>query len=217
MKTVLIAGAWGSGTSAVGAALHHLGVTTFGPFLMTNDPNTPNSYEWLPFRELMLRHTHPPSVSRITDSSLLISDLRRFRDEVDQGKFGDWPSEKSNTLLLKMPIASICLPEIVEVMNPFVVVVQRPLNEIEKTRNRRGWHEFYGMKGAGIIYSKVFRDLIQLKKSFIAVSYNDLICDTRSVLQSIIDFCGLQHLQMHLDAACATVRGKASPSAATKC
>ena len=216
MKTIFIAGPWGSGTSALAGALYRLGVPALSPFHRTNDPHTPVSYEWRPFRQLMLRHVSEMSLSRITDRSQFISELRRFQDEAERGDYGAWPSDQEKVLLLKMPIASIRLPEIAEVMDPIIVMVHRPLDEIEKTRIHRGWDEVVGSKGATVIYSRILQDLFLLRKSYLAISYNHLISDTRLALQSVIDFCGLKHLQIHLDAACATVRQDGSQSVIAK-
>ena len=55
MRAVLVCGPWGSGTTAVAGLLERLGAVGFGPYFHTNDPRTPNAYEFLPFRALITR------------------------------------------------------------------------------------------------------------------------------------------------------------------
>ncbi|MEO8303186.1 MAG: hypothetical protein ABI724_03615 [Betaproteobacteria bacterium] len=211
MKIIFVAGAWGSGTTALAGALHHLGVATFGPYFRSYDPITLNTFEWTAFRDVVLRHTNEYTMSRVSESASLVSDLRRFRDEVDAGAFGPWPVGKSRNLMLKLPIASICLPEMVEALDPLIIVMHRPFEEIERTRQRRNWPAPFGKKGASIIYPRLVQDLVNLRKSFLALSYQQLVADTASTLRLAIDFCGLHELDARLDDACRFVRHEATP------
>ena len=54
MKVLLICGPYGSGTSAVAGMLANLGAMGLGPYWQTNDPRTPDSYELLAFKEMLL-------------------------------------------------------------------------------------------------------------------------------------------------------------------
>ena len=65
MKVLLICGPWGSGTTAIAGMATRMGAVGFNPDLhfMTNDPNTPDSYEFIPFRDIDLRHVDQPTMS----------------------------------------------------------------------------------------------------------------------------------------------------------
>jgi hypothetical protein len=206
MKTIFVAGSWGSGTTALAGALHHLGVSSFGPFFRSRDPRTRNTFEWLPFRDVVLRHVDEETLSRKTGSDELVADLAALRDGLEAESIGSWGGGTSRNLLLKMPVASICLPEIVEVFDPRIVVVHRPFDDIERTRHRRSWTEVFGRKGAAAIYSRLTYDLIRLRKSSLALSYGDLVADTERALRSVVDFCGLHDLDANLGDACRFVR-----------
>lgn len=217
MKIIFVAGAWGSGTTALAGALSRLGVSAFGPHFRTSDPRTPNSFELIPFRDLILRFVDEPEISIKKDrSSELVTSLSHFARALDNGEFGEWPAQRPKRAVLKLPAASICLPQIMTVFETSVVVVHRPFDEIEASRGRRRWPAHFGATGARVIYSRMFSDLMQLAKSYMAISYLDLTNDTERAIQNVIDFCGLQDLASNRPEACAFVRngegGKTRPT-----
>jgi hypothetical protein len=207
MKIIFVAGAWGSGTTALAGALSRLGVPAFGPHLRLNDPRTPNSYELVPFRKLILRFVDQEKVSIKEDCSEgFVAALKSFAQELEKGEFGNWAAREPKRLVLKLPIASICLPQITRVFETSILVVHRPLEEIEASRNRRRWPPNFGAAGARVIYSRALFDLAQLKKSYLAVSHFDLTNNTERILRSVIEFCGLNDLDSNLSEACAFIR-----------
>ena len=54
MKLLLVCGPFGSGTTAVAGLLANMGAVGPCPYHRTNDPRTPNSYELVAFRELVV-------------------------------------------------------------------------------------------------------------------------------------------------------------------
>ena len=207
MKLIFVAGAWGSGTTAVAGALAELGVSAFGPHFRTSDPRTPNSYELVAFRDLSLRFVDEKRVSLDeARSAELVAALTEFRRALDAGKFGEWP-QGPKRLLLKLPAASLCLPQIAHVFDTTVIVVHRPLAEIEASRVRRGWSANLGAAGARAIYSKLFSDLTQLGLSYLGLTYRDITAEPEHAMGRVIDFCGLEDLADNLPRACAFIRG----------
>lgn len=207
MKLIFIAGAWGSGTTAVAGALVELGVPAFGPHFRTSDPRTPNSFELVAFRDLVLRFVDERAVSLDQSRSAdLVAELMKFRQTLETGKFGAWP-EGPQRLVLKLPAASLCLPQIAHVFDTTVIVVHRPLAEIEASRVRRGWSANLGAAGARAIYSKLFSDLTQLGLSNLGLSYRDITGEPERAMRRIIDFCDLEDLAAKLPRACAFIRG----------
>jgi hypothetical protein len=207
VKLIFVAGAWGSGTTAVAGALVELGVSTFGPHFRTSDPRTPNSFELVAFRELVLRFVDEGKVSfDAVRSAELVAALTEFRGALDAGKFGDWP-EGPRRLVLKLPAAGLCLPQIAHVFDTTAIVVHRPLAEIEASRVRRGWSANLGAAGARAIYSKLFSDLTQLGLSNLGLSYRDITAEPERSMRRVIDFCGLEDLAGNLPRACAFIRG----------
>jgi len=213
MKVIFIAGSWGSGTTMVIGALDHLGVPTFGPHFHSNDPRTPNTYELTAFRRLILDHLNERTMmpdKRFTSkddySHQLIAALHQLRQQLERGDFGPWPEGKRKVVALKVPLASMCLPEITQVFDTDIICVHRPLSEIEASRVRRRWPKHLGGEGAEKVYSQMFSDLFERKLSALMVSHGDFIKHTRDSLEKIINYCDLHFLENNIDNAIGFVR-----------
>ncbi len=199
MKTIIIAGSWSSGTTAIAGALDQLGASTAPPYLQSNDPKNPNVFESLSFRKIILSYAseNPLSVDR-RRSREIQQQLRSFRQELaNQGE---------QVVALKMPLASICMPELVPALDPHIIVVTRPMENIEATRRRRKWPALYGQEGAQAIYSRLFGDLIALERSFLTVAYPAFVNNTAGELKRIIGFSELSVTDESLASAIAFVR-----------
>jgi hypothetical protein len=209
MKVILVIGSWGSGTTALAGALVRLGIPGFGPYFVSDDPTTPNTFEMQAFRDVVLPFMDESTVSLRPDAEMeLISALRKFRSALEDGKFGAWPAGQAKRVMLKLPFASLCIPQISTVFDTDVVLMLRRLQDVEASRRRRGWAAIYGRAGAQIIYSKSVNDLLQIPKSFLAISFSELMRDTRHSLERVINFCGVHDLSDNLDQAAAFVRKK---------
>jgi len=207
VKIIFVAGSWGSGTTALAGALAKLGVSAFGPHFRTNDPRTPASFELIPFRNLILGFVDEATVSFKGDrSDELVAALRSFAEALERGDHGAWSADRPKRALLKMPLATICLPQITAVFETSIILVHRRFDEIEASRKRRNWPAYFGAAGARTIYSRAISDLAQLETSYLAISYLDLKRDTEGTLQNVMEFCGLQDLRVNLPDACAFVR-----------
>lgn len=208
MKLIFVAGAWGSGTSALMGLLDGLGVTTFGPFYDTRDPKTATSFEQIGFREIIRRHMLETTLAFKEDSSeqALLKDLHDFKANIEKGYLGDWKDDTRKRFALKLPLASACLPQIMAVFDTDILFVTRPIAQIEASRVRRGWPVNYGAEGAQHINSRTFGHLLRCEKSYLGVSYNDLRENTRESAKRIIDFCALGDLEANLETACRLIR-----------
>jgi hypothetical protein len=78
-------------------------------------------------------------------------------------------------VVLKHPIAALALTDILSVCSPEVLVVSRPLAQIEQSRLRRKWHPIYGAEGANKLYSAAYNGLINHALSFRTVSYPEFL------------------------------------------
>jgi len=207
MKLVFVAGSWGSGTTAVTGALDRLGVQTMGPFLVSNDPRTENTFELLPFRRIVLAHVDEPTLAfRDSYPDGFVAALETFRDHL-QGL--DWPQQPGvpeRVFALKMPLASLCLPALRRVFDMRLVVVHRSLKDIEASRLRRHWPALFGEQGARQIYDRLFDDILACGQSCLGISYTDFVAEPRQALERIVGFCGLEYLRPNLEQACAFVR-----------
>ena len=207
MKVIFIAGSWGSGTTAVIGALSKLGVPTLGPHFGSNDPNTQNTFELMQFRDLILRYVDQPTLKHKDNySEEFIPALKKFQVQIMNDTWPDQPDNEKNTIALKMPLASICLPEICSTFDAEVIVVHRPFDEIEASRLRRNWPPLFGSAGAHYIYGKMFSDLVSHKLSFLGISYDDVVNNTRQSLIKIAEYCDIDNFHENLGDAVSFVR-----------
>ncbi|MBK1639722.1 sulfotransferase [Rhodothalassium salexigens] len=206
LQLIFIAGTWGSGTTAMAAALAELGVPALGPHLHTNDPATPNAFELLPFRDLVLRYTDEATLTIKPDVvAPFARDLQAFAAEVAAGKHGAIVGARPR-FLLKMPLAGLALPYLTYFFDLSVILMHRPLEEVEMTRQRRGWPELYGLAGGRVLVNKTVGALMAIKKPFLGVSYEALTQAPEASLAQVIDFCGLDDLSDNVTRAAGVIR-----------
>lgn len=183
-RTIVVLGAFGSGTSGVTQALSILGCHTCPPHFKTNDPRTPNAYEPISLKRIILRdfdernqqftgmdRTSVPSILK----AWLISEQAR--------------SDKP--VAVKAPHLCFYVPEIVAVWNPLFILVERSLDDIEKSRLRRRWPSYLGAEGARVAYRTARHALKVLEQEFLTVSYTELTRDSEGTMERIIAWTGL--------------------------
>jgi hypothetical protein len=203
MKVIFIAGSYGSGTSAITGILDKMGVSSLPPHFLTNDYRTPNSFESIAFRDLVISFADETTLTKnMSKAAEFIQGLKKL---VQQGNGGT-----ADAVVLKMPLASICITQIIEAVDPYIIMVHRPIEEIEASRIRRGWDSAcFGAAGAQVIYSRLITELMQMKKSYLAISYHDLQKDPRREMLRVTNFCDLSEINNRIDGAIGFVRGRA--------
>ena len=211
IKTVLIAGAFGSGTSAVAGALHHMGISTVPPHVHTVDSRTPNSYESKEFRKIILSFANQKTLSvDTTNSDLFVQRLKKFMVDVEASHRSPKNDIHPTYIFLKHPMASICLKEISLALDPAIILVHRPLEKIEATHNRRGWDIQSGATGAQTIYAKAHSDLTTLGREYLNVSFDQFLEETEQEIFRILNFCQIEDrsISSRIQDALKFVRGK---------
>ena len=207
LKVVLICGPWGSGTSVVAALLEGMGASGFGPYFETNDPNTPNSYKSIPFRETILRYASQPTLSLIPCASGAVqSGLRSLQRRIEQQEFGSYDLRSPKPIFLKYPLAALMIPEICEVFDTKLVYVMRPLEDIERTRLRRDWPPYFGAEGAAVIYNYMSAALKHNTHPTMNIDFTDLLASPIIHAYNIARFVGLEPSPTELGKAVDTVR-----------
>src|SRR5665213_2724537 len=106
MKVLLICGPWGSGTTAVAGLAVQLGALAFDPVFhfRTNDPRTPDSYEFLPFRSIIREHADEATISlKRAAPGAAQSRLRFLQRRIEAQQYGDYDSNRP--IVLKYPLA----------------------------------------------------------------------------------------------------------------
>ncbi len=181
---VVVLGSWGSGTSAAVGALEMMGCNTCPPHFKTNDPRTPNSFEPLGLRNVIIPNFDEYGLKFSgPDRGLIPGFLKQWLARAKM--LSDKP------LAVKLPHLCFFVPEMVAAWEPLFIMVERPLEQIEASRLRRGWPPHLGAIGAEVAYAAAYRDLKNLNQDFLAVSYADLTKNSEHAIDQIADWAGL--------------------------
>ncbi len=207
MQLIFVAGCWGSGTTSVIGALDHLGIPTFGPHFKSNDPKTKNTYELMPFKDVIFKFVEEKTVQRNANyQDGFVDALSQLKEDIDNRDWPEMPGGREKIFALKMPLASICVPEICKVFDTKILLVHRPVAEIEATRKRRDWPASFGAQGAQQIYMQFLDGVFAANQNFLAISYNDFKKNTETALESIINYCEIGEFRDNIDKAAKFVR-----------
>lgn len=193
---ILVLAPYSSGSTAITGYLARAGAYPCPPFQMTNDPKTPNSHEPKAFRDAVCEVVEETTLNYIGDSKRFGAFFREWlpAEEAKARKAGH------NCVVLKHPLAAFVLGEILAVCRPRIVVVGRPLSEIERTRERRGWHLVYGQAGALKIYNQIFAHTLNTGLSALLVDYRQFL-DRPFLRRDLLAFCRLSPDQVALENA----------------
>lgn len=172
---IAVLGPWSSGTSALAAAVAALGANAHPPFVELNDPKTPVSYESRELRRIVLDHFDEAAVRRTGKPAFLVPRLRVWAGP--------------GVSVAKLPQLAFFLPEMQRAWDLKVLISERPIDEIEASRRRRGWPAEYGRKGA----ARIGEALAGLPREVAAlrVDHADLRRDPVRVARRVADFAGL--------------------------
>ena len=165
---IWITGPWSSGSTALTGWFENLGAYGCPPYQKTNDPRTPNSYESKALRDKLCECRNELTLE--TKDDALEKNLLAW--------FQDWKKTQEsiaiqqghNYLVLKHPLLAYYIQDLRSAADR-IILITRPLQDIEKTRRRRGWHKTYGNSGAKLIYSKLFNTYLKNSISYQAVAY----------------------------------------------
>lgn len=211
MKLLLVCGPWGSGTTAVAGLLERLGAVGFGPYFHTRDPRTPNSYELLPFRELVAHFASEATMSLLDGTAEQVeAALRDFRRRIDKNEFGPYDSGSSPPIFLKYPLSALVLPQICRVFETKLISVLRPLAQIERTRLRRNWAARYGEQGAEVIYQHLARVIDAGAYPHLRVKYDELLRSPAYVARRLAHFAELKASREEIERAAAFITRRGS-------
>ena len=191
VKVLLVCGPWGSGTSTVAGLLDHMGVPGLSPYVMTNDPRTPNSYESVAFADVVIPCINLPTLSvRPCAPDTVRSALKNLRRLIEEQEFGPGGRCSSKPIFLKNPVSGLLIPQICEVFDTKLIYVMRPLEDIERTRIRRQWLPYHGAAGAKVIYQHMAD--VQKHHSYptLAIDYNKLLAAPAVHVRDIARFAG---------------------------
>jgi hypothetical protein len=157
IKIIVVLGPYSSGTTAVTGYLARLGAFSCPPHYRTNDPKTPDSYESRSLRDFLVSLVDEISLTPRQDSASEFAEW--FPEWIREQKSRAF-SKGFSRVIIKHPLASFFIKEIQETCQPAFIVITRPFEKIEKSRERRGWHAVYGRQGAKVIYNTIFNAIV---------------------------------------------------------
>ena len=191
VRAIFVCGPWGSGTSAVTQFLIGLGLVGMPPYLTTNDPRTPVSYESIAFRKTLLSFAQEDSFSLNREKGFILDELVRFREYVAAlAQRSSIPVDRI-PIVLKHPLSCLVLDELSEVFDSKFVVVRRDIEEIESGRVRRKWPAYFGAEGAVAAYGEIDRFSKAGKTAVFDLSYRELRDDPLTACTALVHYCGL--------------------------
>lgn len=206
-RVLLVLGPWSCGSTALTGWLARMGAWSCPPHQATNDPLTPDSHEPKALRDALCATFHELTLAPIGP----VSAFSAF--------FGPWlaaerqkaRSQGLPAVVLKHPILSLVLPQVLSACDARILVCLRPMDQIEASRQRRRWHPVYGRDGAQRLYGSIFSTLIAMGRGFQAVSYSEFLARP-GLRQRLARDCGLPFDATRLAAADAWLRPSRPPA-----
>jgi hypothetical protein len=211
MKLVLICGPWGSGTSAVAGSLARIGFHAPGPFFQSNDPRTPNTYECIPFIETVRKVVSCASLEiSVPSRDAVIEELGSFREGYLRDACRQRGMSEDGPILLKYPLSAVIIGEIARVFDTRLIVVLRPLDQIEGTRKRRNWLPIYGEAGAKLVYTHIFNHIVMRDTPAMVVNHGQLLKHPQHCLEEMERFIYRGRIDGRLDDALSFIKTPSS-------
>ncbi|GEM_PF-1594909 len=196
-RIILVSGSWSSGTSATAQVVAALGAATPGDMFRVNDAKT-ETFEMAAFRQVLLSLASEPKLQRKATRQQAVAAFSAF----DQQMLADI----DGPIMLKHPLSALFIDELTEVFDCQIVTVVRDFDDVERTRKRRKWSQYFGSKGAKIIYLALVNAIAKTDAPVLWLKYRDLLEDTDKQVMTIAHFIGLDGDPTAIARAIATVR-----------
>ncbi len=211
-RVVLICGPWSSGTSAMAGFLAKAGVFAPGPYLKVNDPRTPDTFEMIAFRSVLMQLASEETLKRTASPEQILIALRAFRDGPLAAAKQAAGCPEIQPVILKHGLSILLLPELCQVFDVRIVCVLRPSADIEATRQRRRWAPVYGVLGARVLYSMLFDFIVNSDTPFCMIRYKQLLQNPALIYNGLAQFIGIpQHPDRRQAAVDHVARGSENP------
>ena len=195
---ICILAPWSSGSSALAGFLHHCGAHTCPPHLFSNDERTLNTFESLAYRN---------QLHKLIKIQFQDKDKCSFHPSTERGAFEDFFSEwiqsqseiatnlNKTHIVLKHALQTFALTSLTKFIKPKFIVLERPVEEIEKTRKRRNWTAEHGKLGAMSIYSETRNYFEQTKAPHFTLSFSEFRKKEKT-REALLKFC---EMSPHID------------------
>jgi hypothetical protein len=196
VQNILVLSSWLSGSSSVVDFLERCGASICRPLTESDGNSSFNPYESADFRAMMaatidetrLEYKADRNIFKITFKSWLATEIEKAQINNNQA------------LVIHHPLSIFLIDEILAAADFKIVVVSRPFSEIEQSRVRENWDNFYGETGALAIYNQIYEQLHEKALSFTSISYNDFV-GSNSAKWNLLDYCGIDTSERNFEKA----------------
>ena len=131
--------------------LHHCGAHTCPPHLLSNDKRTPNTFESLAYRNKLhefITINFPNKETCEFNPSVDCSIFENFFSEWIRNQSEIATNLNKTHIVLKHALQTFALNSLTKFIEPKFIVLERSIEEIERTRVRRNWSAEHGQIGA---------------------------------------------------------------------
>ena len=184
-RPVLILSSWGAGAGVVNAFLGECGAYLCPPFSPATNPKQITS-ESLHFRGIVAATIDEDTFEFKADANIFRQGFKRWYAQ----ELAKLDEVGKTRISLMYPLSAFLLHEIFQVVNPLVVVITRPYQDIEKTRIQMGNPELRGKAGATRIYNQIFSYLVDNNRTFLTLSFSEFMKSEEARLK-LLDYCDL--------------------------
>lgn len=173
VQVVVLLSGWSTGSTSVAGYLDRCGAYTCPPHQTTDDERTPVAYE---------PRAYMQALGACVDEFTLEP---KGQAEDFEAFFVPWLAQEKakaaaagcGVIALKHPLQTYLLPVLEDCAAPRYVVITRPFEAVEATRQRRGWHPVYGEAGAQQLYGVIYTWLHGAARPYLAVPYDAFRAD----------------------------------------
>ena len=192
MKTIFILSGYSCGSSAMAGFFQRCGAHSCPPHSWTKDDKTVISYENVDLKQNLEALFSMKKETQFFEQKGSLNDFAEF--------FSRWIKTQTITasgvgkrfMVIKHPLTIFALEKIQPFLcKPSYIVLKRPLDDVEKSRIRRGWGPVYGREGAQTIYERIAKVTRHLNLRTFEISYNDFRFNTDTHTQ-MLEFCNLE-------------------------
>ena len=138
-------------------------------------------------KNILLQHIDEQALMIAGNRLRLISEIQQWLEQSLQQAGCD-----NRVIVLKHPLLSIIIPELISLLDPKFIIVRRNFADIERTRARRRWYPIHGYLGARMLYDRIYSELVANNSlGFMDLHYADLLSRPDQEISRIADFAGL--------------------------
>lgn len=198
--TMVILGPYGGGTSCVAGVLARLGVFMGTDFQQTGEPDRP-THEDAALARLVRAHLDEPTGERMTEESLLVSELSQWHDQHVESAISRHAAPGA-----KHPLLCVIVDLLVEAWHPtlLIQVTRRPSDVVASLVERGWWSRATIERAVPTLLSH--RDRALERYPHISIAYDALVDSPSKAVPRIIEQLQLRCTESRVRSAIEYVR-----------